>query len=440
MGKIVSKLKSRLRFILIDRDPVTRAEYSRFICSDPDAGSAGNLSGLLRFLLGQMKKRPLRTKNKYGQWLSAPFSAQAGRMPYEEVISSLEKYDVVSFDVFDTLVLRPFLSPKDIFVIAGSSCGQADFRSLRTEAERAARESNIRSGKSSEIKLGDIYSRLGGMDNAEALLSAEITAEMEFCHADPYMQHIFRGAYGLGKKIIITTDMYLPADIIRKLLDKCGYGNYDELLVSCEYAEGKSDGGLFRQIKRKYPDSSIIHFGDNPASDIISARKNGIDAFFYQSCPELCREHMIVKSDDIRDSFIYGLIMTKFFNGEKVLSKWYEYGYGILGIILSERILELRRQSVEEHISPEFCGDEDQAISSIYYRFFGSSEPHKNTVQVCADLFPEEESASCVALPEDILSASPCFEEKQEIIRGAIDFAVSYIEKALMYPVLYTGE
>ncbi|MCC2113569.1 MAG: hypothetical protein KDJ16_16160, partial [Hyphomicrobiales bacterium] len=53
--------------------------------------------------------------------------------------------EIVSFDLFDTLVIRPFTKPTDLFAaMAGSLPGSldrasSDFPALRVEAERTAR-------------------------------------------------------------------------------------------------------------------------------------------------------------------------------------------------------------------------------------------------------------------------------------------------------------
>ena len=34
----------------------------------------------------------------------------------QETVDELMKYDVISFDIFDTLIFRPFSSPTDLFI------------------------------------------------------------------------------------------------------------------------------------------------------------------------------------------------------------------------------------------------------------------------------------------------------------------------------------
>ena len=60
---------------------------------------------------------------------------------------------VVSFDLFDTLVLRPFLKPTDLFNLLGQIQSRNDFCDFRTKAE-----SKARSSIGTEVTLDEIYS------------------------------------------------------------------------------------------------------------------------------------------------------------------------------------------------------------------------------------------------------------------------------------------
>ncbi len=438
MGKLVSNIKWKIRHSLIDSDPVIRSEYSAFIANEHNASTIRKISCLAGLQLKRARNSLLR-KERRTEWLKHSFSQQAERTPYSEITALLEKYDVVSFDIFDTLILRPFLSPKDIFAVAGEACGIAEFKNKRATAEQTARNHSVSSGKNSEVTLDDIYSELSDIEKKDELRAAEISAEFEFCRPNPYMQHIYRTAAGLGRNIVITTDMYLPADIIRKLLTACGYDDFSELLVSCEAGKSKGDGGLFKLLKNKYPDSSIIHFGDNSYSDILSARNNNIQPFFYESCIDRGVKYILPESNELPRSFIYGLIFTHLFNGDKTYSKWYEYGFGVIGISTAEYVLQIHQQCVEMQKDPDFVGENDQTIKNIYRRFFSGGTDLSNSVRICADLFAQDDRDATFVLPPEFATDANAH-QKQEIANGAADFAVLYIEKAMIYPSLRTKQ
>lgn len=58
----------------------------------------------------------------------------------DELLQRLEKMDIVSFDVFDTLIFRALKNPKDLFVLVGNRLEVPKFYDIRVEAETDARK------------------------------------------------------------------------------------------------------------------------------------------------------------------------------------------------------------------------------------------------------------------------------------------------------------
>ena len=114
----------------------------------------------------------------------------------------------------------------------------------------------------------------------EVGIQTEMDTELQFCYANPFMQEVYEKLQRLGKRIILISDMYLPKEFIGRILDKNGYFGYDKLYVSCEYGKSKIDGSLFALV-RSEQSGRIVHVGDNARSDIVMAKKNGFDAFYY---------------------------------------------------------------------------------------------------------------------------------------------------------------
>jgi len=77
---------------------------------------------------------------------------------------------VVSFDFFDTLFSRLCAEPSDLFIEVGRRLKQQnqllvplsppEFRAARIAADEQARAKASRAGRSSEVKLADIYAEL----------------------------------------------------------------------------------------------------------------------------------------------------------------------------------------------------------------------------------------------------------------------------------------
>lgn len=57
------------------------------------------------------------------------------RNPYD-LARVLMNYDVISFDIFDTLLFRPFEKPTDLFIILQDKWDYVNFYNIRIEMEK----------------------------------------------------------------------------------------------------------------------------------------------------------------------------------------------------------------------------------------------------------------------------------------------------------------
>jgi FMN phosphatase YigB (HAD superfamily) len=181
----------------------------------------------------------------------------------------IDKSDIVSFDIFDTLLMRRVLYPRDIFALIEHKIGD-DFYKRRINAENEL----YHEGKHPTIN--DIYGRLGNVSP-----DIEVEIEAKYLVRRERMFAILKYARETGKEIFAVSDMYLPRDVMKKLLDKFDVpietGN---ILVSCDYGTSKSNG-LFDVLRSKSGDKRILHIGDNYEADITSAKRYGIDDIFH---------------------------------------------------------------------------------------------------------------------------------------------------------------
>lgn len=69
-----------------------------------------------------------------------------------EIINTIKKYEVVSFDIFDTLLKRDVSSPTEVFRLIEEKIGE-NFSELRIQAEKKARTLLNKE----EVTLEDIY-------------------------------------------------------------------------------------------------------------------------------------------------------------------------------------------------------------------------------------------------------------------------------------------
>lgn len=185
------------------------------------------------------------------------------------------KYDVISFDIFDTLIRRSVEKPSDIFYLTAKKlyddAGKAEkFRIERVNAELKARKGL----KEKEININDIYSFIDGTQfEIEKLKVKEIETEIETCIPNQPILELFEYAIKRKKKTIIISDMYLPQKVIVEMLNRCNICDYDRLYVSCECDCNKLSGELFDYVMQEnnIDGRHMIHFGDSIKADYIGA-------------------------------------------------------------------------------------------------------------------------------------------------------------------------
>ncbi len=204
--------------------------------------------------------------------------------------SDLENVDVISFDVFDTLILRTIPLPSDVFNFLNPE--DKTFKGRRIEAERNARKHAHEQGRE-DITLWEIYKVLkpnASYSELEKYVQAEINTELRVCRVNPdaleFFKDIQSGKYG-KKRVVITSDMYLNRDVISTILMTNGFNLEGvDVFVSSEYGMTKKSGSLFRKVleleKVENPEK-LLHIGDNLISDYIKPRKCGMKSFLYSA-------------------------------------------------------------------------------------------------------------------------------------------------------------
>ena len=192
---------------------------------------------------------------------------------FSNTISDLiENKEIISFDIFDTLLYRPCVVPTDSFILIGQQNNEPSFVTERIEAEKRARKT----GK--EVNIDDIYAEMP--EKYYSFKKIELEYEKRILYANPNAKKMYDEAIIKGKKVICISDMYLPSSFLNEILIKNGYDNIFKIFVSCEYNKTKWQGTLYDQAveELKVDKTKIIHFGDNVESDVNSAKKMGIEA------------------------------------------------------------------------------------------------------------------------------------------------------------------
>lgn len=250
---------------------------------------------------------------------------------------SLSGYDVISFDVFDTLILRSFSKPTDLFFMVGQKLGYPDFERIRREMEQRARERKYKQCKHREVTFEDIWEVMEEETGilAETGGQTEWEAEMEYCFANPYFLEVVRELQKYHKKLVITSDMYLREKQIRELLAKAGYPEFDAYFVSCEYGKSKGEGTLYETVKEIYGhELKYVHVGDNIYSDQKKADESGFSVISYRNVNTFGNEFRSEDMSAITGSMYRGIVNAHLHNGLGQYSMAYEFGFVYAGLFV----------------------------------------------------------------------------------------------------------
>ncbi len=223
---------------------------------------------------------------------AAPFIAR-----HDEVLArfsaAAQSAEIVSFDVFDTLLVRFFGDPADLFKALAERIAPASataFARERVAAEQRARASAAARGER-EVTLAGIYRELkqawaaGGPAPALDLGQAareEMDLELRCARADPQVMAAFQALVAAGRRVVLVSDMYLPAECVERMLARCGIAGFERLYLSSETTVAKADGSVWpflRAASGLAPNAGIVHLGDNPQSDGETARDFGVIPF-----------------------------------------------------------------------------------------------------------------------------------------------------------------
>ena len=233
----------------------------------------------------------------------------------EDFYNKISKYDLISFDIFDTLVTRTLYEPDDLFRIMADKLGISDFLDRRKKAEQEAISKFNHDVNLSEIY--ECYKELNHISKKEvdSIKNLEISLEILFIVPRVEMKEVFDRLIKDKKHVVLTSDMYLEKDTILKMLKKCGYEKYDEFYLSNELDARKDNKKIWKHLDLS---KKIVHIGDNRVSDFEYPKEFGVDTIKIESSKELfkrtdlfLRMNSLIENRSMSDSIFLGLIINK---------------------------------------------------------------------------------------------------------------------------------
>ncbi len=253
---------------------------------------------------------------------------------------------IISFDIFDTAIVRKCQSPRDVFLFLADHApfqGHGDsqhFAELRQRAENIARQRINAAMGTGEATLFEIHSdlaALAGFDQAlvPQMVAAEEAVELSLCITHPFLQQIYRRAHANGKTVWFVSDSYHNATFLRRLIQSCGYNHpADRVVSSCDERCSKGSGKLLPKLldEANVNKQEFIHIGDNMNSDCALPANAGINGVWHPLAgapegvpPSPSREHAVA----------LGLAAWGSRTFEPARPFWWRFGFSVAGPLLA---------------------------------------------------------------------------------------------------------
>ena len=193
--------------------------------------------------------------------------------------------NLASFDIFDTVLLRKCGEPNNIFTLLAQYLYpfDEDKRNDFVAWRKRAPLKMLKQCKKTELNICDIYSDtdVQAYDEylPEEIAQKEIEIEKENWVINPEIYDIIKKKRNAGYDIAFISDMYIDKTNIYDFLARNGCAEKeDHIFISCEVQARKDNGALFDYVRALLKPQMWEHYGDNKNSDIIQARKKGIEA------------------------------------------------------------------------------------------------------------------------------------------------------------------
>lgn len=230
---------------------------------------------------------------------------------------------VLSLDVFDTILHR-VCSPERIIdltnkkLAADLSLQHRDVATARDIAVARLRALTGSKGYDPEYRFADLRDEFVNSltrfvtiprdqteDAVSRSLADEIVREISCVVPDLDIFSLAKAAHDAGFQIIAVSDMYHSRETILDLLSVVGFPvnlRPADVFVSCEHGMTKHSGRLFQHVCQTigvFP-HEILHIGDNHHSDVVSARREGLQSAHHDASDYhayYARDRKLISSD-----------------------------------------------------------------------------------------------------------------------------------------------
>lgn len=305
--------------------------------------------------------------------------------PIENIISVLaaSPAKVVSFDIFDTLIKRNVREATDVFSLLENAYinqfGHSEpIKKWRIAAEK---EANKRSSYN-DVNLDEIYQAMEALPEEERgwLKEKEVELELQVTQRNNRLFDIYQWCLAHGKKIILVSDMYLPLDVIEKIVKDAGYREYFKIYLSNCYRERKATGNLFKIALKEEGvlPKEMVHIGDALRGDYMSPLKLGIQAILIRK-----RDSETKYFNSKRHELDYNVLNSFIRNNEPMEYDFYQkIGYEVVGPILYGYSKWLNETTKKSGIRKLFFLAREGFLLERAFRLFSANEQDHCVIRV----------------------------------------------------------
>lgn len=306
-----------------------------------------------------------------------------------------KKKEVISFDLFDTLLIRRIHDPdlvklpvaryiSNLAKQHGIHKGWQNIQMLRDTIEQKHRSETAKNFVDHEACypyfMQELLENLFGSSFDESLLQKvtdyELTMESTMLVPRQALVDWMKELSLAGKRIFVISDIYLPSSHLQKLLQHAGLTQYiEQVISSADTFLAKASGKVYPLLAEKFsiPYESWLHIGDNPVADGVRASEAGIDALIIHDPREDQRKAIIKRY------FHYSHIkpfwrgralqqlMAPLESENQSTSELYAEGYNFIGPLIGIFLQQIRKICHENDITKIFFLSREGWIFKQYW-------------------------------------------------------------------------
>ncbi|MDF3128824.1 HAD family hydrolase [Kiritimatiellaeota bacterium B1221] len=307
---------------------------------------------------------------------------------------------VISFDVFDTLLVRRIHEPDLLkqsvsrYLLALAAKRDLHFRAdgllaKRNEIEARQRQRHGKLHPDFEAYYPELirkwvayyFPEADVPEVTEQVMAYELELESKVLVPRKGWKDLLQKLQAQGRTLIALSDMYLPGEMIRVLLDRAGLLEYfNEVHSSADSMRAKASGeGFHRLIELQgISPKEWVHVGDNAFSDALVPDSLGITAFSLRDVSERKRKSVLQRYhlSASQKPFWYGRYIQQMampleeeLDDPQFEDALYREGYGVFGPLLAGFMAGLLERCREQKLEVVyFLSREGKVFQQIWDR------------------------------------------------------------------------